>query len=412
VTIGERPGRAAMRRRSLSLLSFGHLAVDVTAGALPAALPFLQKEFGLSYLMLAVVATTYQATSSIAQPIFGALSDQGARRFLMPLGVLLAAGGFAALGVAPTYPIMLAAVALAGIGSAIFHPEATKSARYVAGALRATGMSFFTIGGNIGVALGPLVFIGLVTWRGLSGTSLYLVVGAVAALAIVVIGPSIARAEVAHRALGSPTSADAKPGAMAALVTVVALRSVIYGGILVFVPLYAVNVLHHDPAQNGPLLFAILAAGAVATVIGAAIGDRVGHRRTMAISFAFVPPLLAVYIVIPSAVGIAALVLAGGFLIATTSISVIMAHEYLPHRIALASALVIGFPSGLGGLVIAGLGRLADVAGLPVVLWSLVAVSVIGTALSTLLPADHDAAAPEDAASAARNLATSAARHK
>jgi FSR family fosmidomycin resistance protein-like MFS transporter len=401
-----------MKRRSLSLLSFGHLAVDITSGALPAALPFLQKEFGLSYLMLAVVATTYQVTSSIAQPIFGELSDQGARRFLMPLGVLLAAGGFAALGAAPTYPIVLAAVALSGIGSAIFHPEATKSARYIAGALRATGMSIFTIGGNIGVALGPLVLIGLVAWRGFSGTWLYLIVGAAAAIAIVAIGPSIARAEVAHRALGTPTSADARPKAMAALVTVTALRSVIYGGILVFVPLYAVNVLHHDPSQNGPLLFAVLAAGALATVVGAAIGDRVGHKRAMAVSFAFVPPLLAVYILVPSALGVVSLVLAGAFLIATTSISVVMAQEYLPHRIALASALVIGFPSGVGGLVIAGLGRLADVAGLHVVLWSLVGVSVIGTALSSLLPADYGAARAKDAASAARNLSPSAARQK
>jgi FSR family fosmidomycin resistance protein-like MFS transporter len=401
-----------MKRRSISLLSFGHLAVDVTSGALPAALPFLQKEFGLSYLMLAVVAATYQVTSSIAQPIFGELSDQGARRFLMPLGVLLAAGGFAALGAAPTYPIVLAAIALSGIGSAIFHPEATKSARYVAGALRATGMSFFTIGGNIGVALGPLVLTGLIAWRGLSGTWLYLFVGAAAAIAIIAIGPSIARAEVVHRALGTPTSADARPDAMAALVAVVALRSVIYGGILVFVPLYAVNVLHHDPSQNGPLLFAILAAGALATVAGAAIGDRLGHKRTMAISFAFVPPLLAFYILVPTMAGVVALVLVGAFLIATTTISVIMAQEYLPHRIALASALVIGFPSGLGGLVIAGLGKLADVSGLHIVLWSLVGVSIVGTALSSLLPADNSVTRAEDAASTARNLRPSAVRQK
>ena len=85
-----------MKKRSLLLLSLAHLAVDVTSGALPAVLPFLQREFKLSYLMLAAVATTYQVTSSIAQPIFGAMSDHGARRYLMPLGVLLAAGGFGA----------------------------------------------------------------------------------------------------------------------------------------------------------------------------------------------------------------------------------------------------------------------------------------------------------------------------
>lgn len=400
-----------MKRRPLSLLSFGHLIVDVTAGALPAVLPFLQKEFGLSYLMLAVVATTYQVTSSIAQPIFGAMSDRGALRFLMPLGVLLAAGGFSALGVAPTYPLLLAAIGVAGIGSAIFHPEATKSARYVAGEHRATGMSFFTIGGNLGIALGPLVLTGLVAWRGLPGTVFYSIAGIVAALAIVAIGPSIALAETAHFARKT-TPADQQPGAMVLLVAVVALRSVVYSGILVFVPLYAVNVLHHSASQNGPLLFAILAAGAVATIVGAAIGDRTGHRKTMTISFACVPPLLALYVAVPSVVGVVALVLVGGFLIATTTISVIMALEYMPHRIALASALVIGFPSGLGGLGIAALGHLADVGGLHAVLWTLVGVSVAGTALSALLPRDERIGRAEDAASTARNLAASAVLHK
>jgi MFS transporter, FSR family, fosmidomycin resistance protein len=362
--------------------------------------------------MLAAVATTYQVTSSIAQPIFGAISDRGARRYLMSLGVLLSAGGFAALGVAPTYVLLLAAVAVSGIGSAIFHPEATKSARFVAGEHRATGMSFFTIGGNIGVALGPLVLTGIVSWRGLHGTWVYFIAGIIAATAIVAIGPSIARAESAHFARGQATKADSQPKAMAALVGVVALRSVIYGGILVFVPLFAVNVLHHDPAQNGPLLFSILAAGAVATVIGAAIGDRAGYKRTMVVSFAFVPPLLAFYILVPTIAGVCALVLAGAFLIATTTISVIMAQEFMPHRIALASALVIGFPSGLGGLCIAALGRLADVAGLQAVLWALVGVSVAGTLLSIVLPEHARATHAKDGACAVRNLAASATPHK
>ena len=401
-----------MKRRPLSLLSIGHLVVDVTAGAVPAALPFLQREFGLSYLMVAFVATTYQVTSSIAQPIFGTYSDAGARRYLIPLGVLLAACGFAALGNAPSYALMLVAIAVTGIGSAIFHPEATKSARFVSGPMRATGMSFFTIGGNIGVALGPLVFTLLVDWGGLHATAAYAIAGIIAALGVAVIGPSISRAETAQSGGPRPTSADSDKRAMAMLVVVVATRSIIYSGILVFVPLYAVNVLHHAPSQNGPLLFAILAAGAVATIAGAAIGDRVGHKQTMTISFAFVPPLLALYLVTPGLIGVVALVLVGAFLIGTTTITVVMAHEFMPHRIALASALVIGFTSGIGGVAVAGLGHVADVAGLPAVLWSLVGVSVVGTALTMLMPASSHPRAPEDAAAGARNLAASAVEHR
>jgi len=401
-----------VKRRPLSLLSIGHLVVDVTAGAVHAALPFLQREFGLSYLMVAFVATTYQVTSSIAQPIFGAYSDAGARRYLIPLGVLLAACGFAALGNAPSYALMLVAIAVTGIGSAIFHPEATKSARFVSGPMRATGMSFFTIGGNIGVALGPLVFTLLVDWGGLRATAAYAIAGIIAALGVAVIGPSISRAETAQAGGPRPTSKDSDKRAMAMLVVVVATRSIIYSGILVFVPLYAVNVLHHAPSQNGPLLFAILAAGAVATIAGAAIGDRVGHKQTMTISFAFVPPLLALYLLSPGVIGVVALVLVGAFLIGTTPITVVMAHAYMPHRIALASALVIGFTSGIGGVAVAGLGHVADVAGLPAVLWSLVGVSVVGTVLTMLMPAGAHARAPEDRAAGARGLAASAVDHR
>ena len=394
-----------MKRRSLSLLSFGHLTVDVTAGALPAVLPFLQREFALPYLLLAVVATTFQVTSSVAQPIFGILSDRGAQRILIPLGVLMSAGGFSLLGVAPTYPLMLVAIALSGAGSAIFHPEATKSARYVAGAHRATGLSFFTIGGNLGVALGPLVLTLVVSLGGLHGTLYYLIPGIIVTGIVAAIMPSIARAETAHFAREPVTARRSNRRAMVLLVAVVALRSVVYSGILVFVPLYSVNVLHHSAAGNGPLLFAILAAGALSTIAGAALADRSGDRPTVVGSFAFVPPLLAIYLLVGGVIGTIALVLVGAFLIATTTITVIMAHEYMPNRLALASALVIGFTSGLGGLGVAVLGRVADVSGLTTVLWSLVGVSIVGTLLSTLLPSSERKRATEDAASAAGNLA-------
>lgn len=393
-----------MKRRPLSLLSLGHLVVDVTAGALPAALPFVQHEFGLSYVLVAVVMTTFQVTSSVTQPIFGLLSDRGALRILMPLGVLLAAGGFAMFGRAPTYPVLLAAVALSGVGSAIFHPEATKSARYVAGASRAKGLSFFTIGGNVGVAVGPLVLTAIVAIGGFKATWIYLVPGAIAAAILFAIMGSIARAESAHHARTPETGKPSKPKAMMLLITVVALRSVIYQAILVFVPLYLVNVLHHSRAANGPLLFAILAAGALATFGGAAIADRAGDRQTMVWSFAFVPPLIAVFLLAGGIIGDIALVLVGGLLVGTTTVSVVMAHDFMPRRIALASALVIGFTSGIAGLVLASLGEAADRFGIEAVLWSLVAFAIAGTIVSALLPERERGPAAEDAVVEPRNL--------
>ncbi|HEY7980092.1 MAG TPA: MFS transporter [Candidatus Eremiobacteraceae bacterium] len=379
-----------MKRRALSLLSLGHLTVDVTGGALIAMLPYLQAKFDLSYLLLAAVSTTYQITSSIAQPVFGVISDRGAKRFLIPLGVLLAAGGFAVLGLAPTYPLVLAAVAITGIGSAIFHPEATKSARYVSGPKRATGMSFFTIGGNIGVALGPLVVTAIVVSVGPTGTWIYMIPGVLVTIIMAFIAPAIESAESAHVAASPKGKTPSRRGAMAMLIAVVALRSVIYSGILIFVPLYAVHVLHHPASSTGPLLFAILGAGAVSTVAGGAIADRLGNKRTMLASLACVPVLLAVYVTSPNAVGVVAIALAGACIISTTSISVVMAQDYMPSRLALAASLVIGFTSGLGGLVVAGLGRLADISGLHTVLWALVGIAAAGTLFTALLPGESE----------------------
>ncbi|HKW45090.1 MAG TPA: MFS transporter [Candidatus Eremiobacteraceae bacterium] len=379
-----------MKRRALSLLSLGHLTVDVTGGALVAMLPYLQGKFALSYLLLAAVSTTYQVTSSITQPVFGVISDRGAKRFLIPMGVLLAAGGFAVLGLAPTYPLVLAAVAVTGVGSAIFHPEATKSARFVSGAKRATGMSFFTIGGNIGVALGPLVVTAIVVSVGQNGTWIYLIPGAIVTAMMAFIAPAIERAETAHIATSPKGRTRSRRGAMAMLIAVVALRSTIYSGMLIFVPLFAVHVLHQPASSTGLLLFAILGAGAASTVAGGAIADRAGNKRTMLASLACVPFLLVLYVLSPGAAGVAAVALAGACIISTTSITVVMAQDYMPSRLALAASLVIGFTSGLGGLAVAGLGHIADVFGLRTVLWLLVGVAIAGTALTAMLPRDSE----------------------
>jgi FSR family fosmidomycin resistance protein-like MFS transporter len=245
-----------------------------------------------------------------------------------------------------------------------------------------------------------------VALQGLHGTWIYLIPGVAVTGILAAIMPSIARAESAHKARQPVIARPSNRKAMVLLIAVVAMRSVIYSGILVFVPLYAVNVLHRSATGNGPLLFAILAAGALATFIGAALADRAGDRRTMVASFACVPPLLAVYLLVPGIVGMTALVLAGAFLIATTTITVVMAQEFMPRRLALAAALVIGFTSGIGGLCIAALGAAADTWGLTAVLWSLVVVGVAGTGLSALLPeGTRQHAKPEDAGLEPMNLA-------
>ncbi len=393
-----------MLKRALGILSIGHLAVDITGGALPAILPFLQTEFKLSYLLLAAVITVSNVTSSVVQPVFGLASDKAAARYLLPLGVLLAVAGFAFIGLAQNYLWLLVAVAVSGIGSAIYHPEASKSASYVVGEKRATGMSIFSVGGNIGFALGPLVIIGIIALGGLHGMWVLAIPGALVAALLATILPAIARAQAAHEKHAAARGGRTQRGPMTLLIAVVALRSVVYGGLLAFVPLYAVNVLHRDPHASGFLLTAILGAGAAGTIVAAPIADRFGKHATMVASLALVAPLIAAFLLLPGLLGVIAIALAGACLIGTFTLTLLLGQEFMPNRLGLASAFMIGFTSGLGGLGVAALGYVADVAGLTATIWSLAGIAVAGVALTLPLHAQEKAgdASPADMRTAAR----------
>src|SRR4051812_26672325 len=151
----------------MALLSSGHLATDFANGALPALLPFLKDRFSLSYTAVGAVVLVSQASSSLIQPLFGLWSDRRGAMWLLPAGVALAGVtiGFAAN--APSYWLVLVLVLASGVGSAAFHPEGSKFAGYVSGRKRASGMSLFSIGGNLGFALGPIATTALVGAFGL-----------------------------------------------------------------------------------------------------------------------------------------------------------------------------------------------------------------------------------------------------
>lgn len=375
-----------MNRRLLGVLSLGHLTVDIVAGGLPALLPYLQREFGLTYLMVGAIMVTSNITSSIVQPIFGAASDRSGARYLLPVGVVCALCGFAALGMLRSFGAILAAVAMAGIGSAAYHPEASRSAYYAAGRRSATGMSVFAVGGNIGTAIGPLLLTMAVAWGGLKATSLFVIPGAIVATIVATTLPVIAGVASAHHRRKPASTASSSQGPLTLLIAVVGLRSAVYGGLLTFVPLYAVNVLHRSPGGNGWLLFLLLGSGALATALTGTIADRYGKKPTVLVSLALAAPLLAIYLLSSGVAALIALALTGASLIGTFALTVVMGQELLPNRLALASGLMIGFTTGLGGLAVVLVGRVADVAGLTMAMWCLVGAACAAFFLALLLP--------------------------
>ena len=179
--------RAEVDKRAMAALSLGHGATDFANGALPALLPFMVDRFRLSYTLAAVVMLASTAASSLVQPLFGAWSDRRGALWLLPAGVALAGIGIALAAASPSYWLVLLLVVVSGLGVAAYHPEGSKFAAYASGAKRASGMSLFSIGGNIGYALGPIVATPIVIAFGLRGGLLLAVPClAIAALLLVV----------------------------------------------------------------------------------------------------------------------------------------------------------------------------------------------------------------------------------
>lgn len=365
-------------------LSGGHLATDLAGGALPALLPFLRDRFSLSYTLVALLVLASTFASSIIQPLFGLWSDRRGAMWLLPAGVALAGIGVGLAADAPSYGLVVCLVVLSGVGVAAFHPEGSKFAAYVSGRRRASGMSYFNIGGNLGYALGPLLATPLVIWLGLKGGLLLMVPGLVAAV-LLFERLSYLRSFVPEPSVGSRAKGTDRPRAMVNLLGVVAFRTSAWFGLLVFVPLWEVS-LGHSRAAGGRLLALMLLAGGVGTLVLGPLADRFGRRTVLRASIAATPPLILVFIAVGGIPGAVALALVGACTVGTFGVTMVLAQDYLPRHIGMASGLSVGFALGIGGIAAVALGAIADSVGLETALYVCALAPVPGIVLALLLP--------------------------
>jgi FSR family fosmidomycin resistance protein-like MFS transporter len=374
--------------RVLGLLSLGHLVVDMNQGSLAPLLPFLKAAFGLSYTASGAILLVANMTSSLVQPVFGYLADRATRRWLLPWAVAVASVGVALAGLAPSYWGVLALVVVSGLGVAAYHPEGYRAANQVAGDRKATGLSLFSIGGNIGIALGPPAVTFLVPRFGLPGTLGLLGPGLLAAALLGIVLPTLIPAP----ARGMTTRVTRQGGrdmraAMALLIWVVTVRSWTQLGLVTYVPFLYVDVLGQDPRLVGPLLFLFLGAGAVGTLAGGPVADRWGPRRYIVASFLLSAPLIAVFLWRPGGwLAAAALAAAGFVLVSSFSVTVALGQAYLPRRLGMAAGLIVGLAIGTGGVGVTLLGWVADHWGLYAALHLLAALPLAGLAVALCLP--------------------------
>ena len=370
----------------MAALSSGHLATDLAQGSLPALLPFLKAEFDLTYTMASALVLAATISSSLIQPLFGLWSDARGALWLLPAGVGLAGVGMALAAAAPSYPLTFLAVLAAGVGVAAYHPEGSKFASYASGSRRASGMSFFSVGGNIGFALGPVYASALILSLGLKGGLLIALPGLAVATGLVLV--------LRYLATFAPDESPREQRAAAAktetrglvlLLVVVGLRSVAHMGLFTFIPLWEIHNGHGE-AYGTFVLALFLFAGAVGTLLGGPLADRFGRRPVLRGSFIAATPLILVYVLVGGPIGVAAVTLSGACVIGTFGVSLVMSQEYMPGRVGMASGLSIGLAIGLGGVAALVLGALADTVDLETAVLATAIGPTLALGVSFLLP--------------------------
>lgn len=370
-------------RRGLAALAAGHACADLCQGAVPALVPFLIAERGLSFAQTGLLVLVMSLASSVVQPLVGLWSDRHAASWTVPVGLALGGVGIAALGTASGFGSMVATTALAGVGVALFHPDGARRATSAGADRAATGLSLFAVGGSAGFALAPVLLTPAVLLAGLPGTAVVLIPTLLVAAALTRL-PTAARSAPAPT--GRRTGAD-RPGAFLLLTLVASLRAGAYFGAQAFLAAALVARLDASNAAGNAALTALLVAGAAGTLAGGRLADRIGNRAVILGSLAATVPAIALTVAAPTpALAVASAALLGLIVVSSYSATVVLGQELLVSRPSLAAGTTLGLAIGAGGIIVAALGPLADAAGPAAALWALAGVAALGALLARALP--------------------------
>ncbi len=384
----------SMDRRSVSLLSAGHFCIDICQGAVPAILPFLIVERHFSYAAAASLVLATSLASSVIQPLFGSLADRFAAPWLMPTGLIVAGLGLAGAGIAVDFWQIVVFMMISGIGVATFHPEAARWVNLVASQKRATGMSLFSLGGNLGFATGPLLTTTLLLVFGLPGTAFLLLPLVIISLALILSFPRFLsyykpRSHGDKKTTSSGTDAW---GAFSLLTVAVICRSIVFYGINTFLPLYWIAVFHQSKSVGSLALTILLLTGAIGTIISGRVADRYGRRIVVLIGFALLAPIILAFVTLGTLNMPLAFVLLlplGLGLFLPASVMIVMGQEYLPSYVGTASGVTLGLAVSVGGIVTPFFGHIADLYGVHAALVGLIFVALLAVAVSVALPKRH-----------------------
>nr|WP_315215079.1 MFS transporter [uncultured Duganella sp.] len=353
----------------LGAVALVHLLNDLTQAMLPSIYPMLKAQFGLSFTQVGLITLVFQCTASLLQPWIGLYTDRRPMPFLLPLGMCATLVGVLLMAVAASFPALLVAAALIGVGSSTFHPEASRVARLASGGRFGFAQSLFQVGGNIGSALGPLLAAGIIVGRG-QGNIAWFAALVVVAIAVLV---RVSRWHRGHLA-GLPRKAAAPAlsplsqhrviGALAVLALLVFSKYIYMSSLTSYYTFYLIDKFGVSVAAAQMYLFLFLAAVAAGTFMGGPIGDRIGRKRVIWMSILGAAPftLMLPYV---DLLWTAILSVVIGFVISSAfSAIVVFAQELMPGKVGMIAGIFFGLMFGVSGIGAAAMGHLADVAGI------------------------------------------------
>ncbi|NIJ35844.1 FSR family fosmidomycin resistance protein-like MFS transporter [Sphingopyxis panaciterrae] len=350
-------------------VAFAHLLNDLIQAVLPAIYPMLKEKYHLSFGQIGWIALIYQFTASLLQPWVGLYTDKRPLPYLLPIGMFATLIGVGGLAMAGSYPALILAAAVIGVGSATFHPEASRVARMASGGRFGTAQSAFQVGGNTGSALGPVVASAIILPFGQTA------VGWLAFAAIAAIWVLFAVTRWRIRAAGTPAVAaiasQASPHsrrdiirALSAIGVLMFAKFIYIGAFTNYFTFYLIERFDLTARESQFYLFCFLAAVAAGTFAGGPVGDRIGRKAVIWVSFLGVAPFA---MILPHAnlFWTAIFAISIGLIMSSAFAAlVVYAQEIVPGRVGLVSGLMFGLMFGISGIGAAALGQLADIHGI------------------------------------------------
>jgi FSR family fosmidomycin resistance protein-like MFS transporter len=352
----------------LLAISFSHLLNDTIQSLIPAIYPVLKNSFHLNFTQIGLITLTFQCTASLFQPFVGLYTDRRPKPYSLAIGMGFTLIGLVLLSVAGNFPTILVSAALVGLGSSIFHPEASRLARMASGGKHGLAQSIFQVGGNAGSSAGPLLAALIIVPKGQSSIAWFSVVALVAIIILSIVGKWYA--ENLYR-IPTKSSAKRKPGqallskqrivfSLAILIALIFSKYFYLVSLSNYFTFYLINKFHLGIQTAQIYLFLFLFAVAAGTIIGGPVGDKIGRKYVIWASILGVAPFT---IALPYAdlfwTGVLVVII-GVILASAFSVIIVYAQELVPGKTGLIAGIFFGTAFGMAGIGSAVLGRLAD----------------------------------------------------